>query len=240
MNSAQFRLRQVQVSRAVRCHGDEWGKHTCKNSKHVACCHPPSCVLWIYTLRCISRMTCKCLSRGRVSNCYFTILCQWQVPHKHCKHKLNTCIPFLPSPPLGPISWFLIVLSIFLIFFFFCCSSVPKNVIENKLTGQTTLRFPLTRSMWNDMFGSRPQKALDLRKELDYRDSMFQFNIWTRARHKMSPNSCIMRRPFGSLLSSLLACSARFWRYWYRHKVMMNLGTRSPSYPNTARPFPFS
>lgn len=169
-------------------------------------------------------MTCKFLSRGRVSNCCFTILCQGQVPHKHCKHKLNTHISFLPSPPLGPISDFS-QLSSCLLGIFFCCSSVSKNVTENKLTGQTAPRFPLTRAMWNDVFSSQQPKALDVRKELDYKDFILQFYIWL----KMSPNSCIMRRPFGLLASSLLAHNARFWRYRYRCGDDKPLGKNSPS-----------
>lgn len=170
-------------------------------------------------------MTCTFLSRGRVSNCCFTILCQGQVPHKHCKHKLNTHIPFLPSPPLGPISWFLTVLFMFVRVFFFCCSSVSKNVIENKLTGQTAPRFPLTRALRNYVFSSQQRKAPDVRKELDYKDFILQFYIWL----KMSPNSCIMRRPFGSPASSLLAHNARFWRYRYRCGDDEPLGKNSSS-----------
>lgn len=169
-------------------------------------------------------MSCKCLSRGRVSNCCFTILWTGTSPTQALQTQTEHT---LSLPAFSAWSHFLVSHSSLHFFFFsFCCSSASKNVVKNKLTGQTTPRFPLTRVMWNDVFSSQQQKALDLRKELDDKDSIFQFYIW----HKRSPNSCIMRRAFGFLVSSLLACSARFWRrchmwWWIRVQGALHIQT---------------
>lgn len=135
-------------------------------------------------------------------------------------HTFPSCL-LLHLAPFPDFSQF----SSCLLGFFFCCSSVSKNVIENKLTGQTAPRFPLTRALRNYVFSSQQRKAPDVRKELDYKDFILQFYIWL----KMSPNSCIMRRPFGSPASSLLAHNARFWRYRYRCGDDEPLGKNSSS-----------
>lgn len=150
----QFRLRQVQVSRAVRCHRDGWDKETCKNTRNIAHCLPPSCVLWIYTLPCISRMTHKCFPWGSVLNC-----CLPYLPGTSLTKALQTQIEHIHSLPAFSSTWPLFLVSHSSFLFFFPCFSVSRNVIENKLTGQTASRFPLTRVMCSALGSERPSMS---------------------------------------------------------------------------------
>lgn len=121
-----------------------------------------------------SSLTRKCLSRARVSNpCSATCATE----------KSTATVSETQTENVHPLPAFSAAWYDFLVSHsplnFFCCFSVSKNVLENKLTGQTSTRFPLTRAMWNDLFRHQQWKMLDPRKELDYKgmSSMSTFRL---------------------------------------------------------------
>lgn len=123
-----------------------------------------------------SSLTCKCLSRVRVSNpC--SAMCATEKSAATVSETQKKPENVHPLPAFSA-AWYDFLVSHSSLNFFFCFS-VSKNVLENKLTGQTSTRFPLTRAMWNDLFRHQQWKTLDPRKELDYEDmsSMSTFRL---------------------------------------------------------------